>query len=288
MFTSIISDCKGENEAGRQITRLNSLGLGPATIIGVDSGLGFDATIQAGANLIDILDSCEGRTGLIVLNVAPRGDKQDGENGTPFCYFYYKKTLIISTIKGYSLSFIKKFKLADRVNLIDTREVLEFASKNKLIDKELSSYIIESQFRSFDFVPRIAKWLMEGVEIPYKIYSLEYTPEPPGCIWCIDAFGNAKLTITNQDLEDFIKNDPISLNPPQANSSQMGVQTIKTNLGVFPFYRRLKDIPKGEVAAYIGSSGINSDRFLEIAAQGVSGSAAQKLNLHIGTEIKLM
>jgi hypothetical protein len=104
MFTTIITDCKGENEAGRQITRYHALGLGPCTLIGVSSNFGVDATIEAAGNVIDALDASEGAKGTIVVNVAPRGVKKDGVNGNYFCYFYYKNTLVISSTKGYCLS----------------------------------------------------------------------------------------------------------------------------------------------------------------------------------------
>lgn len=116
MFTTIITDCKADNEAGRQISRFNSLGLGPTNLIGVDSSLDKDATIEAGGNLIDVLDASEGKEGVVVVNAAPRGNKKDGSNGTHFAYFYHKKTLVISTIKGNCLSLVKKLKISENVN----------------------------------------------------------------------------------------------------------------------------------------------------------------------------
>ncbi|OGM26747.1 hypothetical protein A3D00_00510 [Candidatus Woesebacteria bacterium RIFCSPHIGHO2_02_FULL_38_9] len=270
MFTTIITDCKGENEAGRQITRFNSLGLGPTSLIGIDSDLSNNATIEASANLIDVLDASNGKQGIVVLNVAPRGNKKDGENGTHFIYFHYKKTLVISTIKGYCLSMVKKFEIVKKVNLMELSKTLDFAFRNKLIDKNLRDYTVKSQFRSFDFVPRVTVWLIDKVELPYKTYYLKNIPEIAQCIWCIDTFGNCKTTILSNEIS--LKKDHL----------------IKTNLGKFKFYERLKDIPKNETAIYVGSSGIKNIRFLEIATQGVAGSAGKKLNLKIGTKVKIM
>ena len=92
MFTTIITDCKGENETGRQVSRFNAYGLGPTTLIGVESTLNGKATIEAGANLIDTLDATEGKSGVVIVNSAPRGhDKKDGENGSSFATFITKK-----------------------------------------------------------------------------------------------------------------------------------------------------------------------------------------------------
>jgi hypothetical protein len=270
MFTTIITDCKGENEAGRQISRFNSLGLGPTNLVGIDSELSDDATIEGGANLIDILDATEGRRGVFVLNVAPRGNKKDGRNGTHFAYFRYKDTLVISTIKGYCLSFVKKFELTQQVNIVELRDVLEYANNHELITNNLRGYIVKSQFRSFDFVPHLARWLIDGVSVPYRVLHLTSYVLPPSCIWCIDAFGNCKLTLTNREL-------PLRVVPCK----------VSTNLGIFTFYERLKDVPFGETALYTGSSGIGDKRFLEIATQGIPGSTASKLNLKIGDRIEI-
>src|SRR3989344_4523230 len=246
MFTTIITDCKEENEAGRQIARFNSLNLGPTSLIGVDSSFGDIATIEAGANLIDILDATEGKKGVIVVNVAPRGDKSIGENGNSFCYFYYKKTLVISTVAGYTLSFIRNFKVANKVKVLEVQEVLEFMVKNNQITKQLKNHITNSQFRSFDFVSRVARWLIDRYILPSSLVPIAYSLMP-SCVWCIDAFGNAKLTLINQKIKKIINEE------------------INTNLGAFNYYERLKDIPKGETAIYTGSSGLGDIRFLEIA-----------------------
>lgn len=271
MFTTIITDCKKDNEAGRQITRFNSLGLGPTNLIGVESTFGDIPTIEAGANLIDVLDATEGRRGAISVNVAPRGNKKEGGNGNIFCYFFYKKTLIIASTKGYTLSLLPKFGITNRVNKLDTDMVLQFGSKNNLIDLQMKEYISKSQFRSFDFVPKVVQWLLDGIKLPSTNLQPTTYNLPP-TIWCIDAFGNAKLTITKDELP--CKDSPFKL--------------IKTNLGTFPYFERLKDVPKGVTAVFTGSSGFGNNRFLEIASQAISGSAAKKFNLRIGQEIRIL
>jgi S-adenosylmethionine hydrolase len=147
--------------------------------------------------------------------------------------------------------------------------VLAYASKNGLIDKALENYIAKTQFRSFDFVPRAARWLHDYHQLPYSEKTIDEIPDIPACIWCIDAFGNCKTTLFQEDL--ILKNKKL----------------IETNLGTFPFYQRLKDVPEGETAFYIGSSGLGEKRFLEIATQNREGSASKKLELKIGQPITL-
>jgi len=269
MFTTIITDCWGENEKGRQIARFNSLGLGPTDLIGVSSDFSNDATIEGGADIIDVLDATEGKKGIVVLNVAPRGDKKDGGNGTHFSYFYYKNTLVISTVKGYCLSFVKKFGLAKEVNEVELQDVLAFVHQKGLINTSLKDYIVKSQFRSFDFVPRLARWLVDEVKVPFKKIDLKAIPSPPECVWHIDAFGNAKTSILSTE---------VNFKPHQ---------TVKSGLGEFNFYTRLKDVPHGKTAVYIGSSGFGSKRFLEIATQGIEGSAKKALGVKVGTNFEI-
>jgi hypothetical protein len=271
MFTTIITDCKGENEAGRQIVRFASLGLGPTNLIGVGNGLDFDATVEAAGNLVDILDATQGKRGVIVVNIAPRGNKNDGENGSSFTYFYHNDTLVIASVIGNNLSLAVKLGLINNIKLLDIPEILEHAVFAGLITADMATYIKNSQFRSFDFIPRVALWLLQGTNLPSGNITIEQFSNIPSCIWHIDTFGNAKTTLLTEELKD--------------------VKTKKqfnTNLGLLNYYERLKDIPAGETAIYTGSSGIGNKRFIEIATQAVAGSAAKTLNLKVGDEIKLL
>lgn len=265
MFITIITDCKGQNEAGRQVTRYHTLGLGQAHVIGINSGLGVDATIEAAGNLIDTLDASLGEKGTIVVNVAPRGVKKDGKNGNYFCYFWYKKTLVISSTKGYCLSLVKKFDVSVEVSVLHTEDVLQYAVDQKLITDDERVHIENTQFRSFEFVPRVAKWLHDKVELPSTPMALDEVENIEPCIWCIDAFGNGKTTILSEEVP----------------------RDLETNLGTFPLYERMKDIPDGQTAFYIGSSGLGNKRFLEIATQNREGSAAKCLKLKVGKVIRI-
>src|SRR5688572_12965729 len=98
MFVTIINDCKDENAFGRQATKAAALFGCSIVTVGVDSD------IEAAGNLIDCLDAGEGKEGVILVNVAPRhGDAKKWPNGTPFGYFLYKETLVVTSIDGLTL-----------------------------------------------------------------------------------------------------------------------------------------------------------------------------------------
>lgn len=288
-FITIINDCKSPEDIGRQETRYAHLF--PNThisFVGVDSSLGINSTLESGGILIDILDASEGKPGIIALNVAPRGQvKEDGENGSKFSYFWYKKTLVVSTIKGYNLSLVKKLGLTKSINILDTSQVLDFAASHKLITKDLAEYVKNTQFRSFDFQPRVARWLFDKVNLPHTPVLINKFLDSPNAVWLIDSFGNIKTTLLFEDLvivdshPEFISGSEI---PRQARNDK---EDIATNIGAFKYYERLKLVPSGETAIYTGSSGLGNKRFLEIATQNTAGSAAKSLNLKIGDTIEI-
>jgi len=270
MFVTVINDCKSENDIARQETRLMSLFKVPISFVGVSSDFSVNATLEAAGNLVDVLDAIEDRNGVILLNVAPRGEqKKDGYNGTPFCYFKYRNVTVISTVRGQSLSIIKKLGLIDHVNLVSVDDAVAFAHTVGMLSKEQADYIPTSQFRSFDFTPRLAYWLHLGIDVPYKKMDLSIVEDINHCVWYVDAFGNCKTTILPEEIK-----------------AKFG-EKIKTNVGEFIYYPRLKDLPKGETAIYIGSSGIGSKRFVEIATQMTPGSAAKALGITVGQAITL-
>jgi S-adenosylmethionine hydrolase len=120
-------------------------------------------------------------------------------------------------------------------------------------------------FRSFEFIPRAAKWLTDGLQLPYKPYAISNTPDAPASIWFVDNFGNCKTTLRAEDV-----------------AFETGKQ-ITTTVGPLTCYNRLKDVPDHQPALIIGSSGYNEDRFLELVIQGKN--AAKQYNLTSGSLI---
>lgn len=262
MFVSIINDCHDGNAMGKQVTRAARLfpNASMATV-----GIEQDE-LEAAGNLIDILDASDGDYGVILVNVAPRqGRGKKWPNGTPFGYFSYKKTLIVSTIAEMSLSLVKKLGLADSLQLTDVPTVIDAMIERGYLEKHLRNLIVKSQFRSYDYMPRLAKWVMDGVEVPSEPYSFTQVATAPKAIWWVDNFGNCKTTIL-----------------PEEVGHEPG-KVLMTKVGEVKCFERLKDIPNDEVGLIIGSSGIGLKRFLELNIQGKS--AAAKFNLKPGTEL---
>ena len=275
MHITIINDCRDNNAASRQIARTASIFNTSVNIVGVRTDL------EAAGNLIDTIDAMEEASGIILVNVAPRSkeawwlnttQKQNNKNyqdqnknGTAFAYFYYKNILIISTISGLTLSLVKKLKLTTEINVIDIPKTLEKIVKAKLISQTLATQIANSQFRSFDFVPRAAKWITDNPKlISSRKAKINAIPDAPKSIWWIDNFGNCKTTLLKVDIK--IKN-----------------KAVKTKKGEISFIPRLADVGEGKAAMIQGSSGINNKRFLEIIVQG--GNAAKILKLYPGDNI---
>lgn len=260
MSSIIINDCRDENAKGRQCGRLEALTNEPVTFIGVQNDL------EAAGNLIDAIDAVGDQSATILVNVAPRnGAARHWGNGTPFCYFRYGKTLILASIDGYTLSLVKKFALTKSVTVLSIKESEASFAKAGIVQEKDAARIHESQFRSFDFLPRAAAYLKTGKELVGEVVSIETIPDAPHAIWWVDNFGNAKTTIFLNEL------------PGETDS------TIETKFGKLPFYQQLKTVPDKTVSLIVGSSGFGEKRFVEIVMQG--GSAASILNLTSGQEI---
>lgn len=242
MFTTFINDCKDDNARARQTSRVGSLLKTNLSFIGVDSDL------EAGMQLIDIIDATAGKEGLILVNVAPRGnDTKHYENGTPFAYAWYHETLIVSSIDGYALSALMKLDLVKEIHLLDIHLASQAMHEAGFITETAAERIPLSQFRSFDFTPRVGIFMIQGNHLPSTPYDLAKIPVLPPAIWNIDNFGNCKTTLL----------------PSEIDTSHL----ISTRFGKLSFYNRLHDVPDGETALVKGSSGIDDFRFLEILSQ---------------------
>lgn len=266
MFVTLITDCKDDNALGRSVTRLSTLFDCNVATIGVN---GWDADLEAAGNLIDMLDASEGKKGVILVNVAPRHRSgKKWPNGTPFAYFHYKETLVVISIDGLSLSLVKKLGVGSSVNLMDIPTVMKALKDRGVIDQVLEDHVVNTQFRSFEFLPRVAAWLMEGIDIPSEEYLLTEISDAPKAIWWIDNFGNCKTTLLESDVV-----------------FEVG-KKIKTNVGELVCYNRLKDVEDSHEALIIGSSGLGEKRFLEIVVQGVS--AKDHFKLELGDMIEIL
>ncbi len=250
MNITIISDCRDDNAAGRQMTRIASrTGITPA-YVSISSEY---ADLEVGGNVIDMLDAQGGKPGIIIANAAPRhGVGKKWENGTPFCIFRYKETYVLSTVAGYALSLVKKLKLTDRVYQMAIPHVCDQLIAAGIIDDEHKERTIRSQFRSFDFLPFVAVYIAQGGMPDGSELSLQDVDDAPAGVWWIDNFGNAKTTFLEAEKEDLIK-------------------SLLQRGHVVRYYDRLKDVPDDAKAIITGSSGIGDQRFLEMVVQGKRG-----------------
>lgn len=258
MNITIINDCRDANAVGRQVARATSLLGGPVSFVGVSSDL------QASGNIIDILDALEENPGVLLVNVAPRNGKaKKWKNGTPFGYFWYKNILVLASIDGLTLSLVKKFKLTKFITILDIPKTLSQLIAGGALSKKFKDSITRTQFRSYDFLPRVATFLVSGKKLPgTKLYIKDIQDAPPA-IWWIDNFGNCKTTLLHEE----VKNQ----------------NRFSKKFAELSYFARLKDVPDKRPAIISGSSGLGEKRFLEIVVQG--GSAEKEFDISVGDAI---
>ncbi len=249
MQITIISDCQDDNARTRQQSRYQAL-LGNSV---QSLFIGANTDLQAQGELIDAIDSRKGQPAIIIVNIAPRGNKKKYPNGIPFCFHQFGKITIIGTPNCFSLA--KKLKMFSTTFQTDVSEVC-----SKFLSKREAKRVSESQFRSYEYLPYLAKWISEGKNIPsIEIEIADFGKE--NFIWGVDCFGNCKTT-----------------------SIGKWVNLDKYTLLDMDFFERLADVPKNRIPAFVrGSSGYRSKRFLEVMIQ--EKSASQCLGLKVGTVV---
>lgn len=260
-----ISDCKDDNTKGRLKARCSTL-FPDSNIVFV----GVKDDVEAAINLVDIIDAYEGAPGVILANVARREGKERKEkwpNGTPFGHFKYGQLDIFTTIDGYILSLLQKVtKEPITVNIYDIPEVVPHMN----LDKETQERIIHTQFRSFDYLPRLAAHIVAGVDLPVTDTHTEMPIMPEMVCW-VDSFGNLKTNLLPEEVKFEVGKEVVIR---VGNNKQLRL----------PCYDRLKDIPDKTAAFTIGSSGLEQHRFLEIMRQGKS--AKKYLGLKSGAPLE--
>lgn len=244
----------------RQATRASSLFNSDVSTVGIESF----KDLEGAGNIIDVMDAAYGAPGIIMCNIAPRhGRGKKWPNGTPFGFFRYKETLIVSTVDGHPMSLAKKFGLIDTAYVTDLPTVIDHMISKGKFREEYREMVVKSQFRSFDYMPRLAKWLWDGEDVPADVFPMDQIPDAPHAVWWVDNFGNCKTTML-----------------PEEVGFEHG-KKVQTKIGELTCYARLKDVPNDEEALIVGSSGFGQKRFLEVVIQGKS--AADKFGLSSGS-----
>jgi hypothetical protein len=260
-IATIINDCRDDNARVRQQIRLGSL-LGCHV-----NFLGVKNDIEAGLNLLDVLDAPQGES-IVLINIAPRNGqvRKNHENGTPFCHFEYAGHHVFSTLDGLALSLVKHLELVKEVQVFDIKKCAPVLQKEGWISASHAKRMVKTQFRSFDFLPFAAAFIAGKGELPHQI-SCDIPDRPAYQVAVVDCFGNCKTTLLPEDV-GFRNNKRIAVNG----------RTLQC-------YKQLRSVPNGELGLVIGSSGFGKDRFLEIVIQG--GHAASKLGLESESPITI-
>lgn len=259
MYVTVINDCHDPLTRNRQVVRASTLF--PATNVSFVS-VGNFADLEASGAIIETIDAAMDEPGIILANVAPRhGKAKKWPNGTPFGHITYKHTEIFATVDGVTLSLLRKYGLADSIEVYDIPAVLDAMIKAGKLAEHLRAPITNTQFRSFEFLPRVAKWYLQGVDVPHEVHPLTDFLPAPMAVYSVDNFGNCKTTAWAEDL-----------------GHQAG-KTVSTHWGELLCYDRLKDVPNDQPGLIVGSSGYRDHRFLEIVVQGKSAAA------HFGVQV---
>lgn len=251
MFITIITDCADANARGRQETRIRTLFDVTPSFVPVSGALDTAASLEASGNIVDVLDAAGDAPGIILANVAPRqGEERCWGNGTPFGFFRYKQVLACTTVSGAMLTLPRKLGLIERYDILNLPETLACMVKAGGINPEQKASIEGSQFRSFDFLPRVAHFLHAGGVPAAHEHFLDMEPPHEPRVWAIDNFGNVKTTMLARELPD--------------------ADSMATRWGALPIVPSLKDVSDGSPALTVGSSGIGGERFVEVVIQGAS------------------
>ncbi|KAM0682381.1 hypothetical protein MDAP_002219 [Mitosporidium daphniae] len=311
----IISDCIDENARVRQQCRFASLFSIEPSYIGVSS---THPELEAAGHLVDVLDahrlmtpSSSGNstpiqsslsklanashnqkdasspfTAVIIVNVAPRTEsiKKRWGNGPPFCFFAISGVLVVSTYSQLILSLL--FRILKRENnaslpqihVMKTQAVIQHAANQNWIPLDEANRIINTQFRSYEFVPLAAYWIVTrggSSAIPHDLASILEKEGQDQCeqehqeegkrnnqaddkslnpfIWFIDNFGNCKTSLLPEDI-DFMENRIYSVTLENNQSLIIKACGIK----------RLSDAVPLVPTVLVGSSGYKNYRFLEL------------------------
>lgn len=255
MNITVINDCRDQNARMRQTRRIKAL----TGIMADFCGVACD--VEAALDLVDALDAGLGERGVVLVNVAPRHAGVKKTNGSPFCWFRVGETFVVSTLGGRTLSLVRKLGLMESVFVLDLAE----AAAEVIADPAARDRAIKSQFRSYDFSPYVATRLLATGDVRAgKVHELPQD-ELEMLVVRIDCFGNSKTSILAAELEE--------LRPK-----------LLPSVASLTLYQQLREVPEGELAWVVGSSGYGDNRFCELVVGG-KGNAAARLGLSVGSRL---
>ncbi len=262
----VISDCRDGNARMRYEDRFNAIL--PGAHVKVRR---VRNDLQAAGNLVDAIQARRWRHGVIVLNVAPRNEAQERPadwNGSPFGYVRVDSVDIFGTVEGDGFTLLQKV-LGRRLEL----EVFEAAEvvKHLDVDEDTRREMVESQFRSCEFVPDLMAVVLSGKPLPSR-RGQQVSELTGSWVWEVDCFGNLKTTILPEDV-GFEAGKVFTFHDGRGRTFQVMA------------YRQLRQVPKGQPGLVIGSSGYQKKRWLELVVNG--GSARKWFRIKRGELIRM-
>lgn len=269
----VFTDCHDSNAADRVCDRLASELAQLGMLAEIQVRPVEDGQVLAG-DLVDCIDALargRGEPRVVMANVAPRsGTAHNWENGSPFGWFRHGRVHVFATVDGETLSLAKKLLGPRfRVRIFDMPATLAACR----VPRRYQGRIVHSQFRSYEFLPLAIRSVLANIHHPQCEY--QGVPSMPWIVWKIDCFDNLKTTLLPGDV-GFSPGGRVRLSIRRAVSGD----EVDCDL---PCYQRLRDVPDGEAALVVGSSGLHSQRLLEISVQG--GSASERFDLNVGATI---
>lgn len=269
-----LTDCADSNARQRLCARIAALFGATPALFGV---AGPNADLEAGLTLLDALQAatqqlgCPAQPSIFLVNVAPRGDTDLWPNGTPFCYFWYRGHLIISTLDGRTLSLIRRYLGVVIVQVVDIATVMKAAAGWTDLSDDQAEMVANTQFRSLWFVPLLARWVWDSQEVPSTEHTLlEIDLEPMVAV--VDNFGNCKI-LADLKVMAFTHGKKLAVHHQRWWRFIWPTRRVRC-------YERLADVPRGEAALVIGSG---AEGFVELVVQ--RGSASRRFGLKVGDRV---
>lgn len=260
----IVNDCRDDNARARQTGELARYIEAPPEFVRIHHEL------EASCNLVDLLRTFRhGKRGGVVANTAERTGTE--HNGIRFGYFQFDQAWVVTTIGEVTLSLPKHLGIAENIRVLDTEKTTDFLIEEGFVSPDDREDILTTQFRSSVFSPAVLAYLILRGEIPcYTLQPLREVPSIRGKVSLRDNFANLKLTTAAESLGAISAGTfiPTVLPPPYHR---------------LPYYPHLYLVPDKQMALIRGSSGIGTQRFLELVFKG--GSAGKVTKLSVGDQV---
>lgn len=232
-------------------------------------------TLEAKGGIVDACDAVLGKRAAVMCGIAGREKSKTGENGHTFVYGLIGETLVVCTTP--MLGLLLKVKPELTLRKIDLPRFIESCrtdTKRRVF-----------QFRTFDAIPWWIKAYFEREDL--NALSVPYEPAPmalSSCVWQIDRRDdepfNLKLTNLSEDIERFEPGREAEIRIIKCRGRK-----TTTWKKIVQCCSTLDEVDRGKPGIYVGSSGLEENRFLEFAYNGKS--AARITGAKVGDHVSI-